>query len=260
MSMPINMIKTIVFFALIFIGFQPKMIASVYDVRTLAPKVPAAFGAIDDSNRVYTALEGDSAPWLIKGDWILEGMYSLQSSVYTKGYEASVFSSGKHVKTQLGISKMVTNLLGFRVKYEGEFVQNKVKGEYQSFLFESETVQTQRVQMEGFVAKSLYSLGSSSQAAPLLYSGLGVGRRIESYLLDNKSLQSFKNLLHTYIFFVGAIKPITDKIALNLCFNRHLYTDTFFVKGIPNSIVMSETVLKEWERDYELQFSIQFKF
>ena len=56
------------------------------------------------------------------------------------------------------------------------------------------------------------------------------------------------------------MKPITDKIALNLRFNRHLYTDTFFVKGIPNSIVMGETVLKEWDRDYELQFSIQFKF
>ena len=33
-----------------------------------------------------------------------------------------------------------------------------------------------------------------------------------------------------------------------------------FVKGIPNSIVMSETAVKEWEREYELQFSIQFKF
>ena len=37
-------------------------------------------------------------------------------------------------------------------------------------------------------------------------------------------------------------------------------TDTFFMKGIPNSIMMSEKALKEWEREYELQFSIQFKF
>ena len=56
------------------------------------------------------------------------------------------------------------------------------------------------------------------------------------------------------------MQPVNDKIALNLRLNRHLYTDTFFVKGIPNSIIMSETALKEWERDYELQFSIQFKF
>ena len=260
MNMHISMMKTTVLFALIMIGLHPKVIASIDSVRTLAPKIHEALGAIVDSNRVFATLEGSSAPWLIKGDWILEGMHSLQSSAYTKGYEASVFSSGKHVKTQLAISKMVTNLLGFRVKYEGEFVQNKVKGEYQSFLFESETVQTQRIQLEGFVAKCLYPLGSSRQTAPLLYSGLGVGRLIESYLLDNKSLQSFKNLLHTYIFFVGIMKPIGDKVALNLRFNRHLYTDTFFMKGIPNSIMMSEKALKEWEREYELQFSIQFKF
>ena len=63
-----------------------------------------------------------------------------------------------------------------------------------------------------------------------------------------------------YNFFVGIMQPVNDKIALNLRLNRHLYTDTFFLKGIPNSIIMSETALKEWERDYELQFSIQFKF
>lgn len=33
-----------------------------------------------------------------------------------------------------------------------------------------------------------------------------------------------------------------------------------YKRAIPNSIIMSETALKEWERDYELQFSIQFKF
>ena len=65
---------------------------------------------------------------------------------------------------------------------------------------------------------------------------------------------------HQLVQVMGIMQPVNDKIALNLRLNRHLYTDTFFVKGIPNSIIMSETALKEWERDYELQFSIQFKF
>ena len=100
----------------------------------------------------------------------------------------------------------------------------------------------------------------SNNKAPFLYGGLGVGRRIENYSLIIHSKQSFKNLMFQYNFFVGIMQPINDKIALSLRLNRHLYTDTFFLKGIPNSIIMSETALKEWERDYELQFSIQFKF
>lgn len=260
MNKSIIMIKSIFLLAVLLIGVSPLVSASFHNERIVASKLKIVSSLDGDSTRVYESLTLSSTPWLKKGDWIIEGMYRFQSTNYTKGYELSVFSSGNSLNGHIGISKMVTNQLGIRVNYKSESFNNQVKGDYQALLFESETAKTQSLNLEGFIGTTLHSLSSSNRKAPFIYSGLGVGRRIESYSLTINSVESFRNFLYQYNFFVGITQPVNDKIALSLRFNRYLYTDTFFVKGIPNSIMMSETALNEWERDYELQFSIQFKF
>ena len=260
MNKSIMMIKSFFLLAVLLIGVSPLVSASFHDERIVAAKIKNVSSLDGDSTRVYESLTLSSRPWLKKGDWIIEGMYRFQRTNYTKGYELSVFSSGNSLNGHIGISRMLTNQLGVRVSYESESITNQVKGDYQTFLFDSESIKVQNLKIESFIGTSLHSLSSSNNKAPFLYGGLGVGRRIENYSLTIHSKQSFKNLMFQYNFFVGIMQPINDKIALNLRLNRHLYTDTFFLKGIPNSIIMSETALKEWERDYELQFSIQFKF
>ena len=260
MNKSIMMRKSIILLTVLLMGVSPLVNASFFSERIVAAKIKNISSLDGDSTRVYESLTLSSTPWLKKGDWILEGMYRFQSTSYTKGYELSVFSSGNSVNGHIGISRMLTNQLGVRVSYESESISNQVKRDYQIYLFDSESIKVQNLNIEGFIGTSLNSLSSSNHKAPFLYSGLGIGRRIENYSLTVHSKQSFKNLIYQYNFFVGIMQPVNDKIALNLRLNRHLYTDTFFVKGIPNSIIMSETALKEWERDYELQFSIQFKF
>ena len=260
MNKSLNMKKSIMLLTVLLIVVSPLVSASFFNERIVEAKIKNVSSLDRDSTKVYESLPLSSAPWLRKGDWMLEGMYRFQRTNYTKGYELSVFSSGNSINGHIGISRMLTNQLGVRMSYESESISNQVKGDYHIYLFDSESIKVQNLNIEGFIGTSLKSIGSSNNKAPFFYGGIGIGRRIENYSLTILSKQSFKNLMYQYNFFVGIMQPVNDKIALKIRLNRQLYTDIFNIEGIPNSIIMSETALKEWERDYELQFSIQFKF